>query len=353
MAPVEACSRRSGVLGRPVSVGLHELPVGGRPRGQSQRVPAPDSGTTAARTSPRLQRPGVSLAAVRRTLALQLATLALAGAAQAQSLWAGRGDGDGISVEVYKPLFKGDVACSTGNCGQPLPASVIFLGVRKTLWEERVALVADLPIAHARVAHYQFRYEFVEADSGGYPVVRVTSSETIGTEIANPYLGVEFPGTWTQEVGVRIEHGSLNHERIIGFASEVERTAAFASKTNTVHYGVAYRPRREDGSTWRGRFALLVPIAHEVTYLLSYRGMYERGYGSYRLSVGLAGIVSVDPRDMTSFNGRMVNQLEAVAEGSWGVWRPALHVRRWLDADLRDVVPLVVGLRVEWRPRYR
>lgn len=310
-------------------------------------IPA-HSGTSAARTSPRLQRPGVSLAAVRRTLALQLATLALAGAAQAQTLWAGRGDGDGISVEVYKPLFKDDVACSTGNCGQPFPASVTFLGVRKTLGDGRVVLVADLPIAHARVA--QYRYEFVEPDTGGYRIFRASISETIGTEIANPYLGVEFPGTWTQEVGVRIEHGSRNDERIIGFASEVERTAAFASEAYTFHYGVAHRPRREDGSSWRGRFAFLVPISRGATYLLSYRGMYERGYGPYRLSAGLAGIVSVDPRDTRSLKGRMVNQLEAVAEASWGAWRPALHVRRWLDADLHDVVPLVVGLRMEWRP---
>lgn len=81
--------------------------------------------------------------------------------------------------------------------------------------------------------------------------------------------------------------------------------------------------------------------------------MVERSGGRYRLGIGLAGIASVDPRDMTSLARRMANQVEVIAEGAWSTWRPALHLRQWLDSDLREAVPLVVGLRLEWRPAAR
>lgn len=282
--------------------------------------------------------------ALVRALVFPLAIAALAGAAESQALRADREDGDGVAIEVHKPVLRGD--------DQPFPASVTFLGVRRILRGGRLALVVDLPIAHARIVSYQ--YEYVPPVITPFDTVPggtlVRSSETVGTEIANPYLGIEFPGAWTHEIGIRIERGSRNNERLIGFAAEVERMAAFAFQTNTLHYGLAYRPPREDGLGWRSRFALLLPVSHGVSYLLTYQAMAERGYGRYRLGLGLAGIISVDPSNHATLDSRMLNQLEAVAEGSWGSWRPALHLRRWLDADLRDEVPIVIGLRMEWRP---
>jgi hypothetical protein len=121
----------------------------------------------------------------------------------------------------------------------------------------------------------------------------------------------------------------------------------------TVHYGLSYRPPPEPGTHGRFRFALLVPAGDGVTFLLTYRAMLEHRRGPYRLGAGLVGIVSVDPRDMSSLNNRTANQIEATTEAAWGSWRPALHVRLWLDSDLREAVPVVIGLRLGWHPAAR
>jgi len=281
--------------------------------------------------------------AVRRVLLILLGLCGLAGTAGAQSMWRDRGDGDTFSWELYKPLFKDD--------GQPFPASVTFLGARKLLLSGKVALVVDLPVVHARVARLQ---PVSGVGSDTVLTYTYTLEVTRGTEIANPYLGVEFPGTgWAHELGIRVQHDSRNYERGLGDAAEIERAPAFYSNRTTVHYALSSRPAREPGAHGRYRFALLVPAWHGVTYLLTYRGMLESGLGRVRLGAGLAGIVSVDPRNYSSLSGRMSNQIEGVAEMAWGAWRPALHVRQWLDSDLREAVPFVIGLRLEWHPAAR
>lgn len=290
----------------------------------------------------------MTLAASRCALFALWGISALWSSAGAQALWLDREDRDVVFVEVYKPHFEGG--------GQPFAASGMLLGARKVLAGGRLALVTDVPIAHARRPEYTVEATpFVIDTLFGDTLYRYSVFYKPGapaTAIGNPYVGVEFPGNWTHELGIRIQSRDRSGVLGVGSAAELERPA-FAEETTTLHYGLVHRPAFGPGRHWRWRFAFLVPIGYSATYVVSYRGMMLLDRQRYRLGAGLAGIANVDPSGRGAFDERTAHQIEAMAEVFLGAWRPALHLRLWLDEGARDAVPFVIGVRCEWRPSSR
>jgi hypothetical protein len=258
-----------------------------------------------------------------------LTALAVAAPLGAQSAqWLGPSDGKAIWVEMIRPDIDFDDVGFFTTAWQA--------GVRVPVGE-RLAVVAELPFAHADI-------DLSDDD------------ETGTTGFGNPYLGVEFgrkAGCLRGEVGARVPLApDDNAGMAVGLLGDfVDRAEAFAQDFVPITVGATHAcPAGESGwsARFRGAGSIWIPTGDGDTEAMALYGIqawYER---DLVIGAGVTGraILSEDG----DFAERTFHQLGAAIGYDLGVARPMVELRVPLDEEVREDIPYTIGIGLVVRP---
>jgi hypothetical protein len=268
-----------------------------------------------------------------RAILLGLLLSCLSGAVQAQSYWhddAGRAQ---YRLELLKP-FLDDLDESFFSGAAFLTGSFLLgTGIR---------LEGELPVSSASFT----------ADLGGGPV------RFSGSRVGNPYLGLvlhraERPLAF--RAGVRLPlMGDFDEFADIppftaGSSSDFDRVEAFLPSTVTPKVAMEWQKVEPGGLLFGLLIGSTVPINDDFGHA-DWWGDYglRIGYRGERVQAhaALTGRINLTSDDFDALSERTQHQVTGVVLLRSGRVRPEFTVRLPLDADVREVVPVVVGAGV-------
>ncbi|NUR19022.1 MAG: hypothetical protein HOQ12_05775 [Gemmatimonadaceae bacterium] len=269
-----------------------------------------------------------------RTTRLLLA-LALFGAAapaaRAQTIWTPLDHRTTARVEFWHAHFKQTVGAPSSSSG-PLFFSLAFP------IDQKLAMNFELPYARATVDD---------------PFSGTNGSEST---IGNPYFGVQIgalnkPTSFVGEVGLRLAATSESKfgAILVGIVSEPERLEAFVPKTNIVSAAGNIVIRRATSSA-RIRLGVSELLASAQNggnnTLIDYGAQASTDVQLFRFGGALTGRYAASGSG--TFSERSNHFATGMASVALGGFRPGVSVRLPFDKDIRDGVPWMLGLSLEY-----
>lgn len=265
----------------------------------------------------------------RLLLALALFPAA-APVARAQTIWSPLDHRTTGRVEWWHAHFKEDAGASTSS--GPLFFSLAFPIDRK------LAVNVELPYARASIDDPFF--------GGKY------SDNTVG----NPYFGLQVGAldkltSFVGELGLRLAAArpSAFVSEAIGALSEPERFEAFIPKTNTLSAAGNIVLRRPTSSA-RIRVGVSELLASKDNggnnTLIDYGAQASTDVQLFRFAGALTGRYAASGDG--TFSERSNHFATGMASVALGGFRPGLSVRLPFDSDIRDQVPWMLGLSLEY-----
>lgn len=266
----------------------------------------------------------------KHLLALGLLAAA-APAARAQTIWTPLDHRTTGRVEFWHAHFKNSVGAPSSSSG-PLFFSLAFPV------DQRLAINFELPYARAAIDD---------------PFSGANQSEST---MGNPYFGVQVgalnkPTSFVGELGLRLAATSASKlgAVLVGVLSEPERIQAFIPKTNTLSAAGNIVIRRPTSSA-RIRVGVSEVMASKSNggnnTLIDYGAQASTDVQLFRFGGALTGMYAASGSG--SFSERSNHFATGMASVALGGFRPAISVRLPFDKDIRDVVPWMLGLSLEY-----
>jgi hypothetical protein len=257
--------------------------------------------------------------------AIALIGMISAASAPAQSLWLDRSRPSLVSVQFLKPIYDG------GNSS--FATAVGYLDARANI-SESLSFVGEAQ----------------------YSAYDAKGSRSTSFSIGNPYAGLELrnsSGTSRLEVGVRFPFAvqSEGAALVNGAVADISRFGAFLPETYVVQALGDFRTPGDEGPYLRARLGPQLATPENGNGDSELFGQYALigGYetASVRVGAGLVGVMLLSEENL-DFSERTIHQLQLNADFGKGTFRPSVFATLWLDEDLRDDVPLVVGFGFNW-----
>ncbi|MCI0435163.1 MAG: hypothetical protein L0271_16220 [Gemmatimonadetes bacterium] len=241
-----------------------------------------------------------------------------------------------VSAQLWSPC-QGASSCirfemlapSLKEADESFPTAAYRVGGRFRI-TARTYVVGELPIAHLRIA-----------DSDG-----------TGTEIGNPYIGIErmLPRDWSIYGGVYLplsdedDSGAL----LVGALTDATRMDSYLPETTVGNAGIRFDYSGSSGVVAAARLgasAWKLSDVDELEVFADYGARIGRQWDRAFVTAGLAGrALLTEDGDLGE---RTLNQAEFEGGPRLGRAWTSLIVRVPLDDDLRDSVRYTVGFRVQ------
>lgn len=252
-------------------------------------------------------------------------TIPVAATAQVLTPW-GDPAPRAISLAVFRPAFDGGGTTALSTVNQ--------LGLR---WSHG-----------ARV--YVLEIPFVVAKADG--------AVSGATFVGNPFIGIASSPTAnaTVEAGVRLpiakaDNAAAGFAQQVGFFGDVLDFEAYGDHIASVRGSVAFRDSTSDHIVVRLalRPTLVIPTGNtSATSELYFDYAVQAGYETDHLRIGAAlnGRALITESNI-DIGARTLHQGSLGAGVVLGRWRPGVEVRVPLDQDLKDLLDLSVGMKLE------
>ena len=263
-----------------------------------------------------------------RFLFIGLAMIAATAPLSSQTISLTRPGRYSIALEAARPQLTFDDE-SVGAA-----SAALFLSGHAALGS-RANLIVELPFAHAKVDG-----------------LLSESSSTVG----NPYVGLQLVRDRVRfDVGGRlplVDEGEF--ATLIGVAAELERMEAFLPDVASLSASIRMETGSEKGmhvAVFAGPSLLMFTgddILNDGNELLLTYGIEPAYRGaSVRAGARLLGRYVATGDDGT-FADRSIHQLGLFADFGAGRVRPGVHLRFPIDEDMREDVPWILGLNVQF-----
>ena len=265
-------------------------------------------------------------------LLLALALLpAAAGAARAQTIWTPLDHRTTVRAEFWHAHFKDNIGAPSSSSG-PLFFSLAFP------IDQRLAINFELPYARATIDD---------------PFSGANHSEST---MGNPYFGLQVgalnkPTSFVGELGLRLAATSESKLEAItvGLLGEPERMDAFIPKTNTLSAAGDIVIRRPTSSA-RIRVGVSQLMASKSNggnnTLIDYGAQASTDVQLFRFGGALTGMYAASGNG--SFSERSNHFATGMASVALGGFRPGVSGRLPFDKNIRDFVPWMLGLSLEY-----